>query len=250
MIKALAAEFYKVRRRKVWLIVMALVGVQIMWMIWSCRYINAQELKQGWMHFLYQFPMLNAIMMPVTAAVVASKLSDTEHKGNTLKLLKTIMPAGRLFDAKFLCGSFYMVIIVVFQVLAMIAVGHVKCFYGAVPASMFGYYFLFTAAVNLTILLLQQVLSLMFVNQMVPLSIGLIGGLGGLYTMFFSRSVQKFILWAYYCVFALAGMDWNASTRVCRYYWMSVNWYGLIVLAVVFFVIYIVGRSMFIRKEI
>lgn len=248
--RALAAEFYKVRRRKVWLIVAVLISVQIMWMLWSCRYMDVQGLKQGWMRFLYQFPMLNTIMMPVIAAVVASKLSDAEHKGQTFKLLKTVMTAGRLFDAKFLCGALYMIAVAVLQVSTMIVIGHAKGFEGAVPAPMFGYYFLFTTAVNLTILLLQQVLSLMFVNQMVPLSIGLIGGLGGLYVMFFPRSIEKFILWGYYSVLAFVSMDWDKGTRICNYYWIPVNWQGFIVLIIVFLVIYAIGRSMFIRKEI
>ncbi|NCB37071.1 MAG: ABC transporter permease, partial [Clostridia bacterium] len=108
MNRALILEFEKIRHRKVWLIVSAMLLVQTLWSLWSVGRMDATELAQGWMFFLYQFPLLNAIMMPVLAAVVASRLCDIEHKGHMLKLLHTVMPAGRLFNAKFLCGALYM----------------------------------------------------------------------------------------------------------------------------------------------
>lgn len=86
--KALAMEFHKTRRRKVWLIVAALILVQIIWILWVFRRTNAHAPENGWMLSLYQFPLLNSIIMPVIAAVVASRLCDVEHKGQTFKLLK------------------------------------------------------------------------------------------------------------------------------------------------------------------
>lgn len=76
-------EFRKIRRRKVWVIVAALISVQILWSLWEIDRMDAHDLSQGWMYFLYQFPLLNSIMMPVIAAVVASRLCDIEHKGQT-----------------------------------------------------------------------------------------------------------------------------------------------------------------------
>lgn len=248
--KAVAMEFNKVRRRKVWLIVALMISVQLVWALWAFRNMNALDLKQGWQYCLYRFPMLNAIMVPVIAAVVASRLSDVEHKGNTLKLLKTIMPAGQLFDAKFLCGSVYILAAVVLQVLIMVISGHLKGFEGAVPVSRLGYYLLFTTAVSLTILLLQQVLSLLFANQMVPLTVGLIGGFAGLFIMFFPQNLERFILWGYYGVLMFVRLDWQQATRICHYYWSPIDWTGFITLVVIFCAIYIIGRSLFVRKEI
>jgi hypothetical protein len=211
--------------------------------------MDADKLSQGWMYFLYQYPLLNSIMMPVIAAVVASRLSDIEHKGQMLKLLDTVMPAGRLFAAKFLCGALYMFAAVLLQVIVMVAVGHAVGFAGNPPLDKLLYYLLFTTAVNLTILLLQQILSLLFVNQMVPLTVGLIGGFAGLFIMFFPQNLERLLLWGYYGVLMLVGMNWDRATRISDLYYTPVDWGGFITLAGMFCAIYIIGHTLFVRKE-
>lgn len=247
--KALTMEFLKIRRRGVWLIVAALIFVQILWSFWAFRSMDARDLSQGWTYCLYLFPLLNSIMMPVIAAVVASRLCDVEHKGQALKLLETVMPAGRLFDAKFFCGALYMLVTAALQLLVIVIAGYAKGFAGDAPLAMLGYYLLFTTAVNLTILLLQQVLSLLFVNQMVPLTVGLIGGLAGLFIMFFPQSFARLLLWGYYGVLMFVGMDWDRATRTTDLYYVPIDWFGFIALAVMFCAIYIIGRALFVRKE-
>ncbi|WP_304508646.1 ABC transporter permease [Anaerotignum sp.] len=249
MRKAIALEFHKIHRRSVWMIVAAMILVQILWSIRGVGRMDAHELSQGWMFFLYQFPLLNSIMMPVIAAVVASRLCDNEHKGQTLKLLNTVMPAGRLFTAKFLCGALYMLAAVLLQLVVIVAVAYAVGFMGTPPFDKLFYYLLFTTAVNLTILLLQQVLSLLFVNQMVPLTVGLIGGLAGLFIMFFPQNLERLFLWGYYGVLMFVGMDWDRVTRITDFYYTPVDWAGFISLAVMFCVIYIIGRALFVRKE-
>ncbi|WHH56916.1 ABC transporter permease [Petroclostridium sp. X23] len=249
MIKALAMEFRKIRRRRVWAIVAALILVQILWSLWGIQGMDAHDLSQGWMYFLYQFPLLNSIMMPVIAAVVASRICDIEHKGQMFKLLNTVMPVGRLFAAKFLCGALYMLAVVILQLVVIVAVGYATGFDGNPPPDKLLYYLLFTTAVNLTILLLQQVLSLLFKNQMIPLTVGIIGSFAGLFTMFFPKSLEKLVLWGYYGVLMFVGMNWDKATRITDFYYMPVDWAGFITLTVMFFIIYTAGCALFIRKE-
>lgn len=249
MIKAIAMEFRKIRRRRVWAIVAALVFVQILWSLWGVQRMDAHDLSQGWMHFLYQFPLLNSIMMPVIAAVVASRLCDIEHKGQMFKIINTVMPAQRLFAAKFFCGALYMLAAVILQLVVIVAVGYATGFDGNPPSDKLLYYLLFTTAVNLTILLLQQVLSLLFKNQMVPLTVGIIGSFAGLFIMYFPQSLERLLLWGYYGVLMFVGMDWDRTTRITDFYYVPVDWTGFITLSVMFFIIYIIGRTLFIRKE-
>lgn len=249
MRKALAAEFRKIHRRKVWLIVAALIIVQILWALWGVGRMDAHDRSQGWMFFLYQFPLLNSIMMPIIAAVVASRLCDIEHKGQTLKLLETVMPAGRLFSAKFLCGALYMISTVLMQLVVIVIVGVASGFEGSPPTDKLFYYFFFTTAVNLTILLLQQVLSLLMMNQMVPLTVGILGSFAGLFIMYFPQSLERLILWGYYGVLMFVGMNWDRATRIADFYYTPINWPGFLVLAGMFCAVYMVGRALFIRKE-
>ncbi len=154
MIKASIVECKKSRYRKLWIIVAALIGVQLLWELYSFRNMDTYDLAQGWLACLYHFPVLNAIFMPVITAVIASKLSDIEHKGQTLKLLETVMPAARLFDAKLMFGTFYVLSVILLQIGIMLLTGYVKGFAGPAPLKQMGYYLLFTFCVTVTLLLL------------------------------------------------------------------------------------------------
>ena len=249
MIKAIASEFRKTRRRKVWLIVAALLAIQFVWIFWGMSRMDAHDLEQGWETLLFQFPIFNSIIMPVAAAVIASRLCDIEHKGQTLRQLETLMPAGKFFDAKFLFGSIFIAAITLIQILAMILAGTILGFKGNIPVIKFGYYFLFNTSINLTILLLQQVLSLLFPNQMVSLSVGLLGGLVSIFLLYLPQVFSKFVVWGYYGELILVQMDWNPATRIINYSYIPANWPGFTILLIAFCGIYIIGRRLFIKKE-
>ena len=248
--KAITVEFMKIRHRKNWFFVFLLILVQIVWSLWAVSRMDAEDLQQGWLFSMYQFPLLNSIMMPVITAVVASGLCDVEHKGQSLRLLRTMLPAGKIFDAKFFCGAIFMLVTSFFQVLVIVMIGLFAPYGGEIPFRMLGEYLLFTTAVNLTILLLQQVLSLLFTNQMVALSVGLIGAFSGLFSMYLPQSFQKFLIWAYYGVLMFVRLDWSRETRISNFYSVAADWSGMVTLGIFFVVIYVVGRYLFVRKEI
>ncbi|MFT3983165.1 MAG: ABC transporter permease [Lachnospiraceae bacterium] len=246
---ALAIELQKIHRRKIWLIVTALIGTQFLWLLWSFRTMDAYRLSQGFRHCLYNLPLINAIMMPLLISVIASRLCDIEHKGQTLKLLQTIQSPGNLFDAKFLCGALHVIATVFIQFLLILLMGKIKGFTEPLPADKLLFYLFATVSVNLTILALQQVLSLLFVNQMIALTIGLIGSFAGLFSMFFPQGWQKIILWGYYGVLMQVGMNWEKDTRFLDLYYTPIDQYGFLLLVILFLVIYAAGRFLFVRKE-
>lgn len=248
--KALLMEFRKTHRRKIWIIVAALIGVQLLWAFWSISRMDTGDMEQGWLFCLYQFPVLNAIMMPVVAAVLASRLSDVEHKGQTLRLLTTIMTPGKLFDAKFLCGTVYMAAVAGLQILLIVVIGTTKGFGGAIPLGKLIYYLFSTIGVSLTILLLQQILSLLFINQMIPFAVGLVGSLAGIYAMFLPQNLGRILLWAYYGVLMPVGLDWQPEADIVNYYSLPIDWSGVITLCTVFIALYLIGRGLFTRKEV
>ena len=69
---AIGMEILKTKGRKIWLVVAVMMAVQLLWAGWAISNKDADDLIQGWMFFLYQFPMLNCIIMPVIAAVVSA----------------------------------------------------------------------------------------------------------------------------------------------------------------------------------
>lgn len=98
---ALRLEFYKNKHRGLLLTVFALVVVEIAWMYIAFRNPTAQQLKIGWMDMLYELPSLNSIIFPLIAAIIASRLADVEHKGDTWKLLGTVQKTKSRGNPKF-----------------------------------------------------------------------------------------------------------------------------------------------------
>jgi hypothetical protein len=249
MIKAISMEFYKIRHRKVGLSVLAVIIVQFMYALWQMKYKNTHELSQAWMDCLYTFTTINCIIMPMLVAVIGSRLSDIEHKGNTLKLLRAIMSSKQLFIAKFICGGFYLLIAVLLQVGIMIFLGKLRGITQEFPLGYFCYYGVFTFLVSLTLLLLQLTLSLQFTNQMIGFCVAIGGSFLALYSLFFENAA-KFVLWGYYMVLSPVRMDWNKSTQIVDFYWNGIPFGEFFALLVSFVLLFIIGNRLFIRKEL
>ncbi len=248
--KAVFIEFQKIRHRKNGLIIVLCIGAQALWAVWAAGRMNEEMLKQGWLYFLYQFPVINTIMMPVVVSVVASRICDIEHKGDMHKLLYTLLPEYKLFWAKFACGSVFVGGASILQAGLILILGRVKHFKGEVPMQQIFMYFAASMLVSLTVLLFQQILSLYFVNQMIPLSIGLSGTFLGLFSLFFPGQLKYLVLWGYYGALTTVGMDWNRETRITHFYETGMNFTGVSLLIIFFIGIFSVGYQLLKRKEI
>ena len=247
---ALRIEFFKCRRRKIWLPLLIMLAAQLAYGMYVFRDLDAKELQEGWALICYNFPMLNAMMTPVIAAVAASRMADIEHKGQTLKLLETVQRTGQIYDAKFFSGAIYLTLFVLIQVAAMVIFGIVQGFAGAPPVGRLLEYAVSTWLTTLAIFLLQLVLSLLIQNQMIGMILGLIGSFVGLFSLLLPPSFQKFLIWAFYGVLYNTGMDWDRETRISDYYFIDFDLGGLLLLVGYFLLIYWIGRALFVKKEV
>lgn len=212
--KALGLEFYKCRRRKIFLVGLALLAAQLLWIAVSLRRMDASDLRQGWLWLLYYLTMIDSFMLPMTVAVIASRNCEMEHKGSTLKSLETLTTPGGM------------------------------------PYEAFGCFTLISWLVSMMLYTLQQGLSLRFANQALPLIIGLAGSFLGLMALFFPMEVQRLLPWSYYGLFALVGMDWDAATLVSTFYWREPQMLDAALFMLWFLVFFVVGRTLFVRKEV
>ena len=103
--KLLGLEFYKCRRRKILLVCAAVLAAELVWIVSTFARQDAGDLLQGWMLLLYDLAMVDAIIMPISVATIASRNCELEHKGTTLKLLETMASPGALYGAKLACGA-------------------------------------------------------------------------------------------------------------------------------------------------
>ena len=94
--KALHAELQKARRRHDLLICLAVPVVVYLW-AGAAAPTGADELANAYSALLFALPVLNAILMPIVMALIASRLWDMEVKGSTTKLLYTLQSRRSLF---------------------------------------------------------------------------------------------------------------------------------------------------------
>ena len=248
--KLLRLEFYKCRRRRIVLVCAAVLAVELVWMGAFFTRQDAEDLKWGWMLLLYNLAMVDAIVLPLSVATLASRSCELEHKGSTWKLLETMASPGRIYAAKLGWGALVLAALLVIRSGLFLAVGIVEGFQGAIPWGRFGLFTLISWAVSMMAYALQQGLSLRFANQAAALVCGISGSFLGILSMLFPPALIRCVPWGYYGLMSLVGMDWNAATRVTRFHW---RWPQPTDVALLFLwaaVFLIVGWTLFVRKEV
>ena len=71
--KLLRLEFFKCRRRKILLVCAAVLAAELLWLVTTFLRQDAEDLVQGWMLLLYDLAMVDAIIMPISVATIASR---------------------------------------------------------------------------------------------------------------------------------------------------------------------------------
>ena len=248
--RELKIELMKIKRRSVWLVLLALWVIQSLYLFWGT--MNLEEKKQGWLMILYQLPLLNGIMMPTVMAVMASRLTDTEHKGNMWKLLETIQQKNRIYWNKALCGFLFILSFCILQMLSALIAGIYKGYEGMPEFWAYGLYFTETFCISLGLYLLQMMLSVIFQNQMIALAIGLCGSMAGLFLMFMPqwKILRYLIIWGNYGATMFVGGDWNRETRITTFYYMNIDKIAVCLSILWIFVFYFIGKRLFTRMEV
>lgn len=249
--KTLQLEFYKIKRRKVWLTMFALLSVQLLWGLWAFRNPKDWELKSGWLSLLYFLSLLDGIMVPTMMSVLASRLADIEHKGNTYKQLETLRSAGSLYHAKAMCGCIIIAVLFAVQYAFFIALGYHLGYEGNPDVKYYLLSYLLSLAGNFSLFLLQLALSMFFANQMIPLVTGLGGSMAALLLMFVSR--YSFLPWGANLSAALVVSDWDQTTRISTYYYRNFSPTETAAVVCIFIwivIFYIAGRIVFTRREV
>lgn len=248
--KTLQLEFYKIKRRNVWFSMFAMLAVQLLWGMWTMRNPKDWELTSGWMSLLYSLTILDGVMMPTILSVLASRLADIEHKGNTYKQLRTLRPAGSLYHAKALCGLVIIIVLLASQAAFFILLGYYFSYEGNPDLRYYLLSYGLKLASCLSLFLLQLLLSMLFANQMIPLVAGLGGSMVALLLMFVSQ--HSFLPWGGILNVCLVGMDWDEASRISTYYYRDYSPAEVASVVSIFVwiaVFYAAGRVLFTHKE-
>lgn len=253
MRQLLQCEYRKTRGQYIILTALVITAVQLGAALYN-NYDNDIR-TWGWMIFLYQLPLINAIFVPLVSIVVASRLADLEHKGSMLKQLAVITDKGRLYDAKFIYGISIMLLCNLFSWGITILTGCLQGFHGDVPIGLYLLYLLFTIAPTAAVYIFQHTLALLFKNQTVTFLAGIIGTFCGVFSMFLPQLplLRKTVLWGYYGVLQFVGMfGWTKETRMANVYFevLDIDWAFFCILICASIVMYLAGRYLFEKKEV
>ena len=97
---------------------------------------------------------------------------------------------------------------------------------------------------------LQQGLSLRFANQAAALVCGIAGSFLGILSMLFPPPLTRCVPWGYYGLLSLTRIEWDPDTRFTQFFWQWPQPMDLVLLCLWTVVFLIVGRTLFVRKEV
>lgn len=250
ILTALKAEQMKHRHRKLLLLPVILLLFEFIWAVWSLDPKKPSDLVQGYLSSFYLFPIINSLIYPIFLAVLTNRICDMEIKGDTLKLLYTLEDKKTFYNCKYFMALKYIVLTSAGTCLIPWVVGKMYRFTDTLELHMLFQLALSTFVVSTALLSIQQLLSLLSSNQILPLVVGLAGSFLSLFSMFFPPAAARLVLWGYYGIFGFVGMDWERSTRITTYYEVDFNWMGLLLFAVFSIALYFICRAIALRKEV
>ena len=221
---AFRAELQKAHHRHDLALCLLIPGIVVLW-VGGLAPADPEELAKGYSALLYSLPVIEAIMMPVMMAVLASRLWDMEIKGNTAKLLYTLQSRRSLFAGKAVFGVLEVLLVTVLELACVPVLGRVHGYTEAFPTGQLVYLFICTLAVD-TMLFFGEFLLMLWVGSPLPaLCVGIVGALVGLFSAFMPPLVSYFVPFGYYIpLSAYEVANWDKATHTVTYGIRPFNW--------------------------
>lgn len=86
MIKALALEYFKIRRKKVWLMLTLFLIAELVWASMSMSIsISRSPDNATWEALIFTLSSMNGLFLPIISAIIVSRICDMEHKGSLME---------------------------------------------------------------------------------------------------------------------------------------------------------------------
>lgn len=255
--KYLWLELYKLKHRKVFLTFLVILGVELLFVFSNYgnnnNFLNmiSDPAAPAWEDLIIGPAAINGLFFPILAAVIASRICDMEHKGNTWKLLECNNQNRRyIWFCKFTIVSTLMMLAIFIQAFIIIAYGNSVGIVQPLPVRTLLGFVLGTAMITFVVVTIQVFFSLVCTNQLIPMSIGMIGALIGFISTLLPPGIRNILIWGNYAELMVLGQDTSSgnlqsSGLVVR----NINFVPLAILFVVGLVAYVVFRKRFEKYE-
>ena len=221
---AFRAELKKAHRRHDLAFCLLLPLILVLW-VGGLAPASEDELSNAYSALFYSIPVLEAILLPVMMAVLASRLWGLEVKGNTLKLLYTLQSRRSLFAGKAVFGVLEVLVTVAVELACIPVLGMVHGYTEAFPKAQFVYLFVCTLAVDAMLFFGEFLLMLWVGNPLPALCVGIVGALVGLFSAFMPPLASYFVPFGYYIpLSAYEVANWDKATHTVTYGTRPFNW--------------------------
>ena len=177
---ALGIELSKLKRKRLWLTVLLVLGLEVLWIVAMTTISLGREIQapREMGYIIGQTSQVHAIFAPILVTVVASRLAAIEHDGEMMPVLFAANQSrGSLFRTKYLVT----LAVAVFASIVIVAlVGAIGSLHGfPSDPSLLGTWLCGLVLASIPVTGIQLALALLFARQAVTLTVGIIGGLVG-----------------------------------------------------------------------
>ncbi len=229
IVKSINFELFKLKHRYFYLTWVLLTVPILAYIIYDLKdsgsYSNFvyQNTASYYYDNLLKALMLLGLLMPICAGVLISKLVDQEHKGNNWKLLLTNNSSFyQLWYSKFIIVYFLMELSTVLTFAVVIVGVKLKMGY-PIPVNDLLKNFLAVSGANIISLTIAEGFSVYFKNQLIVLTVSLIGGFLGIISPLMPTEIVNFIPWGYYILSSLCRNELAGVNEAGRYIYSVVN---------------------------
>jgi Uncharacterized protein conserved in bacteria len=250
VINTLGLEYFKIRRKKIWIMITFFIAAEMLWAFMSTSMSIARNPDHAvWESIFFSISSMNGLFMPIISAIVVSRICDMEHKGATWKMLvATNVSRDRLYAAKYICTNSLLLYGILAQTILMIAFGLIKDFPGGPPIDLLTRFLGGTMLTTLAVTALQQWISMAIKNQAFALCLGMLGGFIGMTAGLFPAIARHLFIWSYYLELSPVTFLYAESSST---YMVQPMGLGIVVAALMMtFLFYIAGNIHVSRQEI
>lgn len=246
--KYLFLEFYKLKRRKIFLTVFLLLAAELLWSSVGFHTDSFMKIikiskSPSWEYMLRVLSQMECLFFPVMIAVVVSRINDMEHKENTWKLLMSDGESIKtIYRSKFLCILIIIVAAEAVEILYLILWGHSNHVAEPFPAAIYFNFFAGSIMVSIGIIAIQQWISMAVQNQLVAMSVGMLGAFLGFLSPLLPSAAQNLIIWGYYWKLSPADFIVKSVNETPAIVAHSINMVPVLIMFVIGILIYFIGR--------
>lgn len=205
--------------------------------------------KEGYSCLLLSMSLIHQMLYPLILAACASRICDIENKGNTPKALYTLQSPKSLFFSKLAVNTGYLLFLTLSEAVAIPVMGRFLHITQSLPVKELLLFLLAGFTVNSILYTLQQFLSLLMQNQLIPLFIGLMGTFLGTFTAFFPPTpFNALIPWSYYTLTGCAAVLMSDNEYHYILTPFPLKWF--LIILIFGMVYYFIGMNRYLKKEV